>query len=516
METPELFFSKDGTLSSPVAENNLLREKLISYYESNEKKTARVSTPPTTPSTIGCNSSDELFDTPDGSMVHEESEIEESITDSPILRQLETSPGKPSNHPLVTAVSARAVLPHTAFELLTREVTPDPEFLEPDKSETVNQIIAGMMPSPKSSKKSVRDLVNLSKSFQDKMAGLMEFGEEIEQGIQHTLSLSESLATCIEKAPAEEESSEPRNVHLGVKDDVLVFLHTTGVVNHMLEKDTSIACFSTADDWSTGVKVSLIPATDDVTMDEPEELMVNVDHPKFPGPADRNALAISEMVYKREEERRNIIADGGELCADSKAGHIAVDALNESGRKAEISPCRFIHFDDVGVSSCPFMQSISSDDCTDPWANSEFEMSEVKGTSVDSDSVSDFSDFMADCYWDREEEESRGPHSTKTPFSKDIKHMLSDLGVMSAKVKKEIVQIFNCSGPSPYPDENAIGKSCMSPCHRVIDKTISRNDDYFWVSDYLSAQDDFDDGSIHDDDSRTVNSRTLSLDSSNR
>jgi hypothetical protein len=514
---------KDGALSSSVAENNLLREKLISYYESNEKTPARMSTPPTTPSTVCCNSPDELFDTPDGSMIHEESEIEESITDSPILRQLETSPGEPSKQPFVTAVSARAVSTDIAFKFLTREVTTDPDFLKPEDSETVNEIIVGIIPSPKSSKKSVQDLVNLSKSFLDEMAGLMEHEEEIEQGvkqeIQQSLSVSESLVSCIEKAPVKEESSEPRNVHFGVKDDVLVaFLRTTGGVNNMLERDRSITCLSTTDDWSTGVKVSLIPATDDVTMAKPEELMtINVDHAKFPGLADRDALVISEMVYEYKEEERTIIVDGGELCADSQAGHIAVDAHNESGRKVVVSPCPFVHFNDVGVSSCPFMHSIISDDYTDQWAHSEFEMSDVKGTkSVDSDSVSDFSDFIADCYWDHEEEESRGPKSTKKPFSKDIKHMLSDLGEISANVKNELLQIFNCSGRSPDPDENAMEKSCLSPCHRVIDRTIDRNDEYYWVSDYLSAQDDFDDGSIHDNDSRTVNSRTLSLDSSNR
>jgi hypothetical protein len=464
---------------SSVAENNLLSKKLISDHISNEKSPARMSTQPTTPSTVGCNSPDLLFATPDGSKKHEESELEEHIRDSPILRQLETShAGKPSNHPLITAVSARTVSPDNAFNFFTREATPEDDFHKAVVSETVNQIIAGLVPSPiSSSKKSVRDLRKLSKSFQD----IMECKEEIEQRSEQEMqqSLSKSLATCIEKDPAKEESRKPRKVVFGQKDDVS----------------------------GTGV----------IMLGEPKDVMVTVDHAKFPGLADWDAFAISEMVcvHKKEEEKRNIIVERGKLCVDSQAGHIAVDALNESGRKVEVSPCRFVHLDDVGVSLCPFMHSSrSSDHSTDPWADSEFEMSEVvKGTnSVDSDSLSNFSDFITDCKWDYEEKRSRGAMSTETPFSKDVKDIMSDLGETFAQLRSELVQRLSCSHPLADLDENATETACLSPCRGDIDRTTSRNDDYYWLSDYLSTQDDrtlSECGFTQDDDSRT-----LSLDSS--
>jgi hypothetical protein len=370
-----------------------------------------MSTPPATLSTIGCNSPAVLFATPDGSMEHEEPELKERITDSPILHLSETSPaGKPSNHPLVTAVHARSVVwPDIPFKFLTREATPEPDFLKPVASETVNQIIAGMLPSPiASTKKSIRDLGNLLKSFKVKMAaGIMECEEEIEQGIekggkqemQH--SLSESLATCLEKDPAKGGSSKPRKSHVGLKDEVRVFSCT-------------------------------------------------------------------------------IIVDGGESCADLQAGHIAVDALNESGRKAEVSPCRLIH-------------SIPSDNCTDLWANSQFGLLEVEGTPkyVDSDDVSNFSDFIiTDRNCDHEKEKARVANSTESPFAKDVNHMISDLGMTFARVTSELVQRFNCSDPSlSDPDEITMGMPWLSRCHGGIDRTISKNDDYYWVSDYISSQD---------------------------
>jgi hypothetical protein len=492
---------------SSVAENNILSEKLISVHQSNEETPARMSTPPTTPSTVGCNSPNLLFTTPDGSMEHEESEIEERITDSPSFRQLETShAGKPSNHPLATAVYSRSIWPDTAFKFPTKEATPEPDFRKPVDYETVNQIIAGMVPSPMSStKKSIRDIGNLSKSFQDKMAtDIMECEEGIEQEMQQTLS--ESLATCIEKSPAKEEkSSKPKKVHFGLKDEVREF-----------------SCNYMTDDWTTDMKVSLYPATDEkyesisnkgscavsgtgvVMLDRPEDRMVNVDHAKFPGTglADWDAFAISEMLlYEHKEEEREIVVDRGELCADSQARHIAVDALNESGRKVEVSPCRFIN-------------SIRSDHCIDLWANSQFGLLEVKGTkSVDSDSVSDFSDFVADCNWDHEEEKSSGPKSTETPLS-DVDLMISDLSATFTRVTSEIAQKFNCSDPFPDPDEITMGMSWLSPFRGGIDRTISRNDDYYWVSDHKSTQDDLrtlpDSGYTKDDH----DSRTLSFDSS--
>jgi hypothetical protein len=471
---------------SSVAENNILSEKLISVHQSNEETPARMSTPPTTPSTVGCNSPDELFATPDGSMEHEESEIEEHITDSPILCQLETShAGKPSNHPLAT-VYARSVWSDTASKFPTREqTTPEPDFRKPVDSETVNQIIAGMVPSPMSStKKSILDLGNVSKSLQAKMAtGIMQCEEEIEQVIEQEMqqTLSESLATCIEEGPAKEESSKPKKVHFGLKDEVHEFSCTTGVSNHM------------TDNSSMDVKVSLYSATDEkyesfsnkgscavsgtgvIMPDKPEDIMVNADHAKFSGPglADWDAFAISEMLLyeHKEEERINTIVDGCKL----QAGHIAVDALNESGRnKVEVSPCRFDHFDDVEVSPSQFLHSL-----------------EVKGTkSFESDSVSDFSDFIiTDCNGDHEEEKSSGANSTETPLS-DVDHMISDLGATFARLTSQIAQKFNCSDPFPDPDEITMGMSWLSPCRGDFDRTISRNDDYYWVSDHISNKDD--------------------------
>jgi hypothetical protein len=306
---------------------------------------------------------------------------------------------------------------------LNPKVTPEPDFLKPVASETVNQIIAGMLPSPiASSKKSIRDLGNLSKSFKVKMAaGIMECEEEIEQGIeqgskqamQH--SLSESLATCLEKDPAKGGSSKPRKSHVGLKDDdVQVFSCTMGVTNHMTV------------DWSADVKASLYSAIDEICksfscavsgpgvimLGESEDLVANVDHAKFPaGLAECGAaFAISEMVYELNEEERNIIVDGGEYCANLQAGHIAVDALNESGRKAEVSTCRLIH-------------SIPSDNCTDLCANSQFGLLEVEGTPkyVDSDDVSNFSDFIiTDRNCDHEKEKKRVANSTESPFAKDV------------------------------------------------------------------------------------------------
>jgi hypothetical protein len=450
-----------------------MSEKLISEYKSTGKTLARMSTPPTTPSTIGCNSPDVLFATLDGSMECEKSELEESITD--FERQ----------------VSARTVSPDDAFKFLTREAPPEPDFLEPKDSETVNQIIAGMMPSRISSKKSVRDLGNLSQPFQDKMA---ECEEEIEQKMRQ--AQYERMAACVgtaqvpkvkEEAPAKEESSKPRNVVFGLVDDVRLFSRTTEELNHMLE-ELSITSLSTDNCSSEDVEVSFV-STDEkyesfchsdslavsetgITMGMPEESMVNVDHAKFPTLAERDAFAI----YKEE--------DGGEVCADLHTGDIAV--VNESGYKLGLSPYCFINVN-----------------CTDPRAVSESETSEVKGTKnyVDSDSI--VSDFITESKW-AEEEKSSGTNSTESTFGEDITHVLSDLRATFAKVGSELGQRLNCSGfincsKSKYPHrskylhreahlpytENAMDISWVSPSYGDFDSTISGLDS---LPDYGSTQ----------------------------
>ena len=492
------FFQKDGALSS-VAENTPMSEKLISDDKSIGATLNRKSTPPTTPSTVSCNSPDVVFATPDVNMEHDESEIEESDTYSSIESQLDhTLPDKASNHPSVTAVSAGVVSPDSAFKFPTREAPPELDFFEPTDSETVNDIIAGkywrghLMPPPISSKSSVPDLVQLSQSFQDKMA---KYEHEIEQEIEQEIR----LATYSEEAPAKEESSKPTD---GLADEVRVFSRSTEELNHMLEK-WSITSLSPTDNCGTDVEVSLLFTTDEkcesfhdhagscagietcgVKMGESEELIANVEHAKSPGQADRDPFAISEMAYGDKDEERNIIVDRGEVRADSQAGHTAIDALNESGDEMKVSPWScFSHFDDctdpradsesetsevngtkhvdsdslvfdsdslvfdsfIAEEVSPWYRFSHFDDCIDPRADSESETSELNGTKyVDSDSIISRSIITEESssWWD-EEEKSSGTNSIEGP-PEDVNHIISYLRAAFAKVGRELDQSLNC------------------------------------------------------------------------
>ena len=507
------FFQRDGAGLSSLAEKTPTAEKLISNDKSiGTRSLNRKSTPPTTPSTVSCNSPDVAFATPDVSMTHdeseseesiiadspikrqldytspdpstvscssnspdvvfatpdvsmehEESELDESVTDSPIERQLDhTSPDKPSNHPSVTAVSTRDVSADRAFKFSTRAALPKVGLFEAIDAEIVDNIIAGkyrrghyrrghLMPPRKTSEKTLRDLVKLSRSFQDNME---KCEEGMDQGIEQEMQqLYERLATYSEKVPpAKEESSKPTKVVFGMTDDAQVSSRSTEEFNHMLE-EWPITSLSTTGSCDTDVEVSLISATDEkyessphhtgscagfksspqsgscagietdeVQMGErPEEITANVDHPKCPELADRDRFAISEMAYGYKDEERNSIAEEGESCADPQTGHIAVDAINESGGQVEVSP--WYCFSNLNKCTDPRADSESEtfeedadsivldsfiaeevsrrfshfDNRTDPQADSESEMSEVKGTKfvIDSDS-SVFDSFIAE------------------------------------------------------------------------------------------------------------------------
>ena len=403
-----------------------------------------MSTPPTTPSTVGCNSPDVFFAT--------------------------------------TVVSARAVSPNTAFKFLTREAPQEPDFLEPSMySEPVNQMITGMMPSPK----------NL---FQVKTA-------EREEDVQH--ALDERFAACDAEAPAKEESSKPRKVVFGNADDVRVFSRTTEVRKHMLEVLPIGSLPFTDDDCSTDVEVSLRSASDKeyesfshtgscatsetgVSMGKPEEATVNWDLAKFRRPADEDDFAMSKAKKKGD---KNSVVDRGEFCVDSQTRHSAVVALNKSGRKVEALPCRFIHLDD----------------CSDHQTDSESEISEAKGTkSVHSYNI--VSDFIAEPW--KEEEKSRGTNSTDSKScSEDVKHLLSDIRATFANVGSqlglgELSQRLSCYGancsdskynrhrrkpPFPNSEECTMEISWLSKTHDDIGSTISRLDS---LSDYGSSTQD--------------------------
>jgi hypothetical protein len=564
---------------SSVAEDSEWSEKLHDEQQ------------PTTPSTIGCCSP--YCATPGGSLEHEESEfVEYSINGS--------FPGKPSNPPSVIAVSARTVSPEIGFKSPTRESLAESDFLKPVDSETVNHLIAGMAPSPKSSKQTVRDYGDLSQSFQNKMTHLMEREEEIKQEMKEE-TLTERLATCVldhvpksfqdkvtgimeceeemhfisfeqqeiqqpvseslaisdEEAPGEEESSKPTNVALGLKDDAEAFSRAANVKNYMLERQRSSTSLPLTDDSSTHVEVSLIYGADEIyessshtgacavsetgtSMGKPKKSMKNVNHANFTGRGLRHPSALSGKVHAHKGEESNSIVDGGGLCAtNSHAGHLAVDELKHR---------RFVHLDDVEVSP---PRLVPLDDV--------FEMSDIRGSwSLESDKVSEFTDFITvrsgnvseftDFITVRsgnEEEKSRaasskgassrgntsggnhsggnhsrgnlsrGNTSTETVFSKDVQHMLSDLGATFAKVGSELSQRFSCSDSVPDPDaETTIGMEWLSPCHGDIDPMdaddysdfgYSLGNDSMTLSDY---------GSTQDNDSRTMNSRTISLNSS--
>jgi hypothetical protein len=432
-----------------------MSENQNSEYKSTEKTLARMSTPPTTPSTVGCNSPNVLFATPDSSMEssmeHEESGLEESITDSPM--------------------PARSVSPDAAFKLLTREAPPEPDFLESNDSETVDQTLAGMTPSRISSKTLVRDLCDLSQPFHGKIAKCEE--EMIEADIQQSLyiiqqSLDErctkkmafrsivclppTLIKVKEEAPAEEESGKPRIVAFGLPDDVRVFTCSNEVTDNHNMLEAWPIYYSSTDDYTTDVEVSLISTADEkyesFSHSASNASYETVDQAKYPSLAD---LA----------DRRNDIVDGGEVCADSQTGDIAVDALDESGCKLEVSPYRFIN-------------------CTYPRADSASEVKEIE--SVDSDSI--VSDFFTESKRD-EEEESRGTNSTHSTFAEDVRHMLSDIGANFAKVGSDISLRLNCSTGSftdcsqckynrrntPLPNLDEM--QWLSPSSGDFDRTIS-------------------------------------------
>jgi hypothetical protein len=463
-------------LKSSLAEDTLGFKKLISEYRSTEKSPSRMLAPPTTPSTVSCNSPEVPFDTPDGTMEHEDSESEESVSDSPIDHQVDTSPGKPSNPPSAPALPLKAASTDAAaFEFPTRGEAPSaPDFSESMDSETVNQIIAGMMPSPISSKNPVRDLGNLSQTFQDKMAECEEESEqEMRQSLEERITACEDAAqvpTVKEEAPAKEESSKPetpRKVGFGLADDVRVFSRTTEELNHMLE-ELSIASIST-DDCSADMEVSLASATGEkdkssseagcfpvfetagANMGIPEESMVSVDHVKFPSLADRDTSVISY----NQEEIKSIVDE----FIDSHTEDNSVGAPNESLYKSEVSPYRFIHLD-----------------CGGPRADSETEMSKVKGTKdVDSDVVTE-------SIWD--EEDTSGMSSTKSTYVEDVKHMISDLSATFARVGSELGLKLGCAGFAdcsrnechrPIP-ESSMDISWLSPSYGDFDTSISRLD----------------------------------------
>jgi hypothetical protein len=469
-------------------------EKLISDDKATE------TTPPTTPSTASCNTPRSLFATPDGSMQQEGSES--SHTNSPILRQLETWPDKPSIPPSVTAVSARAVSPDIA--------QPELDVLESrEDSETVNNITAGQMPMPILYKKSVQDLGNLLQSFENKKADIMESTEEIEKAMQH--SLFETLANSIIEAPAKEEISNPRKVVLG---DVRLFWRTTEEINQMLEEELSNASTpkpvgsKTVNRITAGLIPSPTSSKKADIMECAEEIhYISFEQEMQQSVCERLATCVEEAPAEEKSSKPRKVAFGlvddvrlflhttGETnqmleeelsitCLSPRyeyssevevslitatdenyeSGHIAVERFNERGRKVEVSPGRFIR----------------EDDGTDPWPDSESETN-----SVDSDDSN---------YWDDWNEEEKSIATAEIPFSNEVKHMISDLGATFARVGSELGQRFNMSGftncdqsnypgsmkpPQLNPDEIKLGMSWLSRCHgdNALSKYGSPRDD---------------------------------------
>jgi hypothetical protein len=324
--------------------------------------------------------------------------------------------------------------------------------------------------------------------------------------------LNERLGACFEEAPAREESS--RKVAFGTEEnEVRLFSRTTEERNQMLEEWYKASLLA-ANDCRTDVEVSLRSTADEkdasfshtgscaisktgVTMGKLEELMFNLDHAILPGLADRDAFAISEMIFGNKEEERTSIVDAGKISTDSQAGHRAVAARNKIERKAKVSPCRFIDLD-----------------CRDPRADSETALSEVNATkSVDSDSI--VSDFITESHFKKVkgaksfgtestmstwegEDESSGTNTTEgLLFADDVRYMLSDLGATFAKAGWcELTQrLYSCSTDCsqtrnrrretrfPNPDDNTIEISWMSQSSDV-DTTISSLDS---SSDYGSV-----------------------------
>jgi hypothetical protein len=412
---------------SSVAENNLLSEKLISNYISNKKNPSRMSTPPKTPATVGSKSPEAFFATPDGSMEYSESELEE----------------------------------------------------------TVNQIIAGMVPSPMSSRKSFRNLGNVSKSLEEKMADIREFEEENEQGVKHKMqqSLSGRLATCVGKAFCKKEVGNIRKIKRGIEQE-----------RKQSKSERSATCFRKA---SCKKEIGNL-----------KKIKRGIEQERQQSKSESLTRHVEKASCKKEignlkKIKRGIEQERQQSKSERLATHVGkasskkeIDShrKNVSGvkddpqailREMEVAP--FVYWDGVERSITPSIYSRRLDDGTDPRTDSQFEMSEVKGTrSFDSDSISDFSSFMTDCNWEHEEEKSRIANSSASPFSKDVQLMISDLGATFGNARSGLLQTFNFVDPLPDDsNKNTMPMSWLSPC-----QTISRVDSCYSAFHYGSTPDD--------------------------